>query len=127
MTFVEQSEPRGYADAIACAREFVGDESFLHLVGDHLWVARGKTSCAEQLVRLAESESAAVSAVQATRETMLPYYGTVGGRRVGGRDDLYLVERVRGQPEVRGRHGAARDDIATYLEHCRRPCDRNLV
>ncbi|MCP3915153.1 MAG: UTP--glucose-1-phosphate uridylyltransferase [bacterium] len=98
LTFVEQAEPRGYAHAIACAREFVGDEPFLHLVGDHLWVAHGERSCAQQLVALAEAESAAVSAVQATRETMLPFYGTVGGRRVAGSSDLYVVERVREKP-----------------------------
>ena len=98
LTFIEQAEPRGYAHAIGCAREFVGDEPFLHLVGDHLWVAHGERSCAQQLVALAEAESAAVSAVQATRETMLPFYGTVGGRRVAGSSDLYVVERVREKP-----------------------------
>ena len=33
-------------------------------------------------VEVASVEACAVSAVQATRENLLPYYGTVGGRRV---------------------------------------------
>ena len=98
LTFVEQREPRGYADALLCAREFVGDAPFLHLVGDHLWVAHGEASCARQLVSVAEAESAAVSAVQATRESKLPLYGTLGGRRVAGTDDLYVVEKVSEKP-----------------------------
>src|SRR5581483_2553423 len=32
--FVAQQKPRGYGHAIYCAREFVGDEPFLHIVGD---------------------------------------------------------------------------------------------
>jgi UTP--glucose-1-phosphate uridylyltransferase len=50
------------------------------------------------LVSVASVETCAVSAVQATRETLLPYYGTVGGRRVPGRKDLYAVERVTEKP-----------------------------
>jgi UTP--glucose-1-phosphate uridylyltransferase len=36
--------------------------------------------------------------VQATRESLLPYYGTVGGRRVSGRADLYRVDTVLEKP-----------------------------
>ena len=39
-----------------------------------------------------------MSAVQATRESLLPYYGTVGGRRVPGRQDLYEIEDVIEKP-----------------------------
>ncbi len=98
VTFVRQEVPRGYGHAVLCAREFVGDAPFLHLVGDHLYVSREQGSCARQLVAVAEAEACAVSAVQATRETLLPYYGTVGGRRVSGRRDLYLIERVAEKP-----------------------------
>ena len=98
VTFVRQEVPRGYGHAVLCAREFVGDAPFLHLVGDHLYVSREQGSCARQLVAVAEAEACAVSAVQATRETLLPYYGTVGGRRVSGRRDLYLIERVVEKP-----------------------------
>ena len=46
----------------------------------------------------AQAEACAVSAVQATRETQLPYYGTIGGRRVAGHRDLYEVETVIEKP-----------------------------
>ncbi|MEJ5199068.1 MAG: UTP--glucose-1-phosphate uridylyltransferase, partial [Anaerolineae bacterium] len=68
------------------------------LVGDHLYVSRGARSCAQQLVEVAEAEACAVSAVQASRESLLPYYGAVGGRRVPGRPDLYIVEDVIEKP-----------------------------
>ena len=98
LTFVRQTGPAGYAHAIRCAQDFVSRQPFLHLVGDHLYVSRGQKSCAQQLVEVAEAEACAVSAVQASRESLLPYYGTVGGRRVPGRQDLYIVEDVIEKP-----------------------------
>jgi UTP--glucose-1-phosphate uridylyltransferase len=98
LRFVEQREPRGYGQAVLCARDFVGDAPFLHLVGDHLYLSGAERGCASQLVEVAVSEACAVSAVQPTRESMLPYYGAVGGRRLPGKRDLYAVERVREKP-----------------------------
>lgn len=98
LTFVPQPAPRGYGHAVYCARDFTGQEPFLHLVGDHLWVSRNGQGCAEQLVEAAEREACAISAVQASRETLLPYFGAVGGRRVPGRQDLYVIENVLEKP-----------------------------
>jgi UTP--glucose-1-phosphate uridylyltransferase len=98
LQFVEQKEPLGYGHAMHCARAFVGNDPFLHLVSDHLYLSRAGTRCAQQLVAVAESQNCSVSAVQATRENMLTYYGTVGGRRVAGQNSLYEVEDVAEKP-----------------------------
>src|SRR5688500_15703147 len=98
LQFVEQAKPLGYGHALLSAREFVGNEPFLHLVSDHLYLRRGPHRCAQQLVQVAGVEECAVSAVQATRESMLAYYGTVGGRRVQGQSGLYEVENVFEKP-----------------------------
>ncbi|HMO59504.1 MAG TPA: hypothetical protein PKA05_01865 [Roseiflexaceae bacterium] len=98
MQFVEQPEPRGYGHAVFCARSFVGIDPFLHLVGDHLYLSHTTRSCAQQLVEIATREACAVSGVQPSREHLLPYYGVIGGRRVAGRQDLYLVEHVAEKP-----------------------------
>ncbi len=97
--FIVQEEPLGYGHAVYCARDFVGNAPFLHLVGDHLYVSADEhKSCAQQLVEVAQSEACAVSAVQATRESLLPYYGAVGGRRVPQRKGLYVIETVLEKP-----------------------------
>jgi UTP--glucose-1-phosphate uridylyltransferase len=97
LRFVEQSEPLGYAHAIRCASEFTGADPFLHMVGDHLYVSAAKNS-AQRLLELAEAEECSVSGVQPTRESLLPRFGTVAGRRVAGRNDLYRVETVIEKP-----------------------------
>ena len=98
VSFVQQTAPRGYGHAVLCGREFVRDEQFLHLVGDHLHVAIGATSCARQLIAVAAAESAAVSAVQPTRESQLTSYGAIGGRLVGGDRPVYQIDTVLEKP-----------------------------
>ncbi len=98
VSFVEQREARGYGHAVLCAREFVGHDPFLLLVGDHLYVSGAARRCAAQLVEIARTEDAAVSAVQATHESKLPFYGALGGRLVSGRQGLYEVTEVIEKP-----------------------------
>jgi UTP--glucose-1-phosphate uridylyltransferase len=98
LQFVPQDQPRGYGYALWCARSYVGDAPFLHFVSDHLYVGRAPRRAAQVLVETAAAESCSVSAVQATRENMLAYYGTVGGRRVPQREGLYEIERVIEKP-----------------------------
>ena len=98
ITFVSQDEPLGYADALLRARDFVGDEPFLHLVSDHLCVHHGHVRCAQQLVGIAQQEKCSISAVQPTREHLLPHYGAVGGVRVSGSAGLFEVRDVLEKP-----------------------------
>jgi len=99
LAFFEQSEPLGYGHALWCAKNFTGSHPFLHLVGDHLYLSRGDRRCAQQLVEVAAEEECAVSAVQATRESKLPFYGAVGGRHLrSGADNLFQIETVIEKP-----------------------------
>ena len=96
--FVHQAVPLGYGHAVYCAKEFVGSDAFLHLVGDHLYISREQRGCASQLIEVAQRESCSVSAVHATRENLLPYFGTVGVHRLAGKRNLFRVEEVVEKP-----------------------------
>lgn len=98
LRFFEQDQPRGYGDAILRAREFAGDSAFLHLVGDHLYVSRSTKNCAQQLIEIAEQEKCAVSAVQATRENQLTYFGAIGGSPVPRQSGRFEVSVVLEKP-----------------------------
>ncbi len=98
LTFVAQDEPLGYGHAVFLARAFTAGQPFLHLVSDHLYIARGPTRSARQVADLARAEGCAVSAVQPTRESVLRFYGAVGGSRVALRSDLYEIQRVLEKP-----------------------------
>jgi UTP--glucose-1-phosphate uridylyltransferase len=96
--WIEQPEPRGYADALLRARAFAGDAPFLHLVGDHVWLSRGERGCARQVVDAAVAEACSVAAVQPTREGRLPMYGAVGGEPVRNKPGLYAIDEVLEKP-----------------------------
>jgi len=98
VVFAEQDEPRGYGDAILRARDFVGGRPFLHLISDHVFVSTAERSCVEQLVAAAQQHECSVSAVVPTRETLLPYFGAVGGKRAPGTADLFEIERIIEKP-----------------------------
>jgi len=98
LEFVEQLKPQGYGHAVWTARTFTGSEPFLLLVGDHLYLSREPRNCARQLVEIAAAEACAVSAVQATHENKLPYYGVAGGHLAENRKGLYLVSEVLEKP-----------------------------
>jgi UTP--glucose-1-phosphate uridylyltransferase len=95
--FAPQPESLGYGHAVYCAREFVGEGAFLHLVSDHVYV-NGQGGCAKRLVAIAEADGCSVSAVQPTRESLLRRFGAVGGQRIHGHADLYRVETVIEKP-----------------------------
>ena len=96
--FVAQPEPLGYGHAVYSAREFTGSDPFLHMVGDHLYVSGQGKGSAQRIVELAAAAECSVSGVQPTRESLLPHFGTVAGRRMPGRQDLYRIETVVEKP-----------------------------
>jgi UTP--glucose-1-phosphate uridylyltransferase len=96
--FIPQPEPRGYGHAIHCARSFTHGDPFLHMVGDHLYVSAAQKPSAQHLVELAQKERCSVSGVQPTRESLLSRYGTVGGRRISSRSDMYRIDTVVEKP-----------------------------
>lgn len=98
LTFSEQTNPEGYGHAVWCAKEFVGDEPFLLLLGDHLYISGEDRRCASQVIELARQENASVSAVQATREHLIYQYGTVYGKRLPGKSNIYQIEDIVEKP-----------------------------
>lgn len=96
--FVEQTQPLGYGHAVWTARNSLSEKPFLLLVGDHLYVSRTQDRCAQQLVRVATANACAVSAVQATHESKLPLYGTVGGKLTAGQRGLYDINEILEKP-----------------------------
>jgi UTP--glucose-1-phosphate uridylyltransferase len=98
VTFIQQKEPLGYGYALHTAHEFTGRDAFLHLVGDHLYINQGGDSSARQLVDFAGKHACSVSTVQPTRESLIPNFGVVGGKRLQGVSHVYQVESVIEKP-----------------------------
>jgi UTP--glucose-1-phosphate uridylyltransferase len=98
LRFAVQPAPQGYGHAVWCAKDFVAGQPFLLLLGDHLYLSAEERRCARQVIDLAASENCAVSAVQATREHSIHQYGTLTGRRVAQRFDVYTIDEIIEKP-----------------------------
>ncbi len=100
MQFIPQDSPQGFGHAVWCAKEFVGDEPFLLLLGDHLYISDETRRCATQIIELAEEEGCSVAAVQETREHLIHLYGTISGKRVSGKHQVYQIEEMLEKPNI---------------------------
>jgi UTP--glucose-1-phosphate uridylyltransferase len=98
LRFAVQPEPQGYGHAVWCAREFAAGEPFLLLLGDHVYLSAEPRRCARQVIDLAAAENCSVSAVQATREHLIHQYGTVSGRRLAQRSEVYTIDEIIEKP-----------------------------
>src|SRR5437763_3848726 len=85
LDYVTQPSPEGYGHAVYCTRDWVGEEPFLLLLGDHVYISsdpRGRR-CARQVVDVFERTGQTVSAVKRTPERLLHLFGTVRGEPLG--------------------------------------------
>jgi UTP--glucose-1-phosphate uridylyltransferase len=99
LTFAVQEEPLGYGHSVWCARKVVGDDPFLLLLGDHLYVSAESRRCARQVIDAAKALGGSVSAVQPTREHLIHQYGTVAGKRRSDKSDLYEIQEIIEKPD----------------------------
>jgi UTP--glucose-1-phosphate uridylyltransferase len=101
LSFAVQEDALGYGHAVWCAKDFVGEENFLLLLGDHVYVSQvAGQRCARQLIDLATQENCAVAAVNPTREHLVRRYGTLSGVRVHGLPGVYDIDRILEKPSL---------------------------
>lgn len=100
LTFAIQESPEGYGHAVWQAREFVGNEPFLLMLGDHIYTSGERRRCARQILDVYEKYGASISAVQQTPMELLHLFGTVRGKRVSEQPPAYDVETIVEKPEV---------------------------
>lgn len=79
VTFAIQPMQEGFGHAVHCARQAVGDEPFLLMLGDHLYRSTGDRSCAQQLLDAYHQHGLSVVGLRRTPEHQIAAFGTVTG------------------------------------------------
>jgi UTP-glucose-1-phosphate uridylyltransferase/mevalonate kinase len=79
VTFVAQPNQEGFGHAVYCAREAIGDEPFLLMLGDHLYRSSKEDSCAKQLLDAYKKHGINVLGLRRTPEDQIANFGTVAG------------------------------------------------
>jgi UTP--glucose-1-phosphate uridylyltransferase len=79
VTFVIQQTQEGFGHAVYCARESIGDEPFLLMLGDHLYRSHGELSCAQQLMEAYHQHGTNILGLRRTPEDQIANFGTIAG------------------------------------------------
>jgi len=79
VSFVTQKTQEGFGHAIFCARDAVGDEPFLLMLGDHIYRSDSGKSCARQLLEVYHAHGLSVVGLRHTPEQEIGNFGTATG------------------------------------------------
>jgi UTP-glucose-1-phosphate uridylyltransferase/mevalonate kinase len=92
VTFVPQTAQEGFGHAVYCARQAVGNEPFLLMLGDHIYRSTGEASCARQLTEAYQRHGSSLLGLRRTPEEQIGNFGTVTGVWVEGDQLLNITE-----------------------------------
>jgi UTP-glucose-1-phosphate uridylyltransferase/mevalonate kinase len=77
--FITQTAQEGFGHAVYCAREAIGGEPFLLMLGDHLYRSNSERSCAQQLLDAYHQHGVSLVGLRRTPEDQIAAFGTVAG------------------------------------------------
>ncbi|HIE26360.1 TPA: UTP--glucose-1-phosphate uridylyltransferase [Candidatus Poribacteria bacterium] len=108
ITYVIQDEQKGFGHAVYCAKDFVGDEPFLLLLGDHIYISKSSSRCAKQAIDVFLTYGKSVTTVTPTPEEQLKSFGAIQGRKIPARaghadrsdEPVRFAQRLLCEPQV---------------------------
>jgi len=98
VTFVSQEVQEGFGHAVYCAREWVGEEPFLLMLGDHLYASPREESCTRQVLDVYSRVGQSVVGLKVTPGAEVHNFGCVGGQWQE-RDRLLSVTEFKEKPD----------------------------
>ncbi|MCP4399045.1 MAG: UTP--glucose-1-phosphate uridylyltransferase GalU [bacterium] len=93
--YIRQKELNGLGDAIRYARNFVGDEPFVVLLGDT--IIKSKTPCVRQLIDIYSRYQKTVIGVEEVPEDKVDRYGIIDAKQVS--ESVFRVSNLIEKPD----------------------------
>lgn len=79
VTLITQESQDGFGHAVHSAKDWVGNEPFILMLGDHLFTSDTETSCIQQLIDLYEKTGRSVVGLQETPAEKVKHFGCATG------------------------------------------------
>ena len=79
ITILTQTEQEGFGHAVYCTRDWVDNEPFLLLLGDHVYTSEIEFSCASQMVEVYRQQQTSVIGITVMEEDVIHKAGCVSG------------------------------------------------
>jgi UTP--glucose-1-phosphate uridylyltransferase len=99
LSYVVQERQEGYGHAVYQAKDFVGEEPFLLLLGDHVYVAP-KVRCAKQVADQYNLLGEPVSSVFFIPENLVHRYGVVSTQPIAGSAKASSIVEMIEKPTI---------------------------
>jgi UTP--glucose-1-phosphate uridylyltransferase len=100
ITYIHQTHQEGYGHAVHCAKEWVGDEPVLLMLGDHVYISHLESSCVHQILSGFAKYQQSIYAVKRTPADRLYLFGTVTGTLVDKDPGAYQLTKITEKPDV---------------------------
>ncbi len=97
--FAIQSTQKGFGHAVFCARELVGANPFLLLLGDHLYRSATSQTCAQQLAQSYDQYGRSIVGLTIVPGSEIVNRGVIAGEWLDG-GSLLQVRRLAEKPSV---------------------------
>ncbi len=98
LTFLPQTEQKGFGHAVFCAREWAAGEPVLLLLGDHVYLSHEERSCVRQVVDAFNRFGRSVLALHRITPDELYLYGVAAGAPTSA--GFYELERLLEKPSI---------------------------
>lgn len=95
--FIRQKKQKGLGDAIYCAKQHIGDEPFVIMLGDT--ITKGENPCTKQLIDVYNKYGKSAIAVEEVPNEKVERYGIIGGSLV--EDGVYKVNQLIEKPPLK--------------------------
>ena len=79
VTILTQTKQEGFGHAVFCTREWVANEPFLLLLGDHIYTSALQSSCAAQMVDIYQQTETSVIGITVMNADIIHKAGCVAG------------------------------------------------
>ena len=99
ITLLAQDKQEGYGHAVFCAKEWVTNESFLLMLGDHIYSSDAEQSCARQVLQVYEQVNHSVIGLNSLPAEMIHKCGCITG--IWQEEILYIqVTQIYEKPTI---------------------------
>ena len=96
--FIRQKEQLGLADAIRYAKGFVGNEPFVVLLGDTIYISSNQFTVTQQLINLYTERKLPVIAIEEVSKEKIKDYGIINGNKIS--ENVWLIKDLVEKPQA---------------------------
>ncbi|MEB3885018.1 UTP--glucose-1-phosphate uridylyltransferase [Lyngbya sp. CCY1209] len=100
ITILTQEQQEGFGHAVFCAAQWVNEEPFLLLLGDHVYASDLKVNCARQLMEVYEEVQQNIIGLRMTPGDRIRHYGCVAGKPVEETENLFDLTQIYEKPTL---------------------------